>query len=311
MPVFTTQISPIDSARPGKVQFSRSPLANPFIDTSMGYLVLRNSTNNFSIAPQSGNSYQIGNSIGTAMVIGRFNRTDSLTIRDITNIVTGGDYNYRVYAYRYGADNVLGNNTVASRGTSYDTINFVTAQATSVLNFSTAPKVIYIYCTTNHYTIGINNIAALPQSLNISPNGFNPISKELFTFSFDKKMVLIKLEKQSLIRKSNLLKIDVLSQENQHLVLTSNIPSQLCDSEDPNIRAVVNLSAGVFQIIGDFEEENIQCQIYDLSNVRKILTIEGGNNGNFIDLSSYNSGNYLVVLTKNNKQTHIKVSVIK
>lgn len=93
------------------IQFTA--LSDPFPqDTTTGYLILRD-TVNFTQFPansiRDGAQYAVGQRLGTALIVAQL-PTKSITNSQYTdsyNVVCGGSYAYRVYGYRYAADNIM------------------------------------------------------------------------------------------------------------------------------------------------------------------------------------------------------------
>ncbi len=88
-------------------------------DLTTGYLVLRNTSNSFS-APADGQTYSIGNTIGSAQVIAQLNNSALTTYTDVVSIACGNTYYYKVVAFRYGTDNINGNTYHPARGRAYN-----------------------------------------------------------------------------------------------------------------------------------------------------------------------------------------------
>jgi hypothetical protein len=95
-------------------------------DQTTGYMVVRSINGVFGV-PVDGTIYPIGSTIsGGGDVIDYVDHFNSLThsYSDFT-ANNNGTYCYRVYAYRYDADNINGNSFNASRGRAYNTNSFV------------------------------------------------------------------------------------------------------------------------------------------------------------------------------------------
>jgi hypothetical protein len=135
-PDFTAQVvtpSPIIPGLPGSLSFSWTAATDPYpSDGSLRYLVLRNTVNTFSSSPLDGSSYSIGSMIGSAQVVGIINNSGITTFTD-NSVMNGNKYYYRVYAFRYGVDNLNGNNFDDARGSAYNEDNYV------FVNWPTSP----------------------------------------------------------------------------------------------------------------------------------------------------------------------------
>jgi len=86
-------------------------------DSTTGYLILRNITNSFS-DPQDGTNYTAGQSIGSATVVASIVGSNRITFTDNTNLACGQTFFYKVYAYRFNADNQ--SNSSTARGRAYN-----------------------------------------------------------------------------------------------------------------------------------------------------------------------------------------------
>lgn len=100
-------------------------------DNVQGYMVLRSTTNAFQ-SPQDGVVYGIGNMLGNAIVIGLINTTNNITFTDnltgVPAIPCGGQYYYRIYAYRYGPDDI-DQGSGPARGRAYNESSYAAASA--------------------------------------------------------------------------------------------------------------------------------------------------------------------------------------
>ncbi|HRE97530.1 MAG TPA: hypothetical protein PK637_12230, partial [Flavobacteriales bacterium] len=77
--------------------------------------------------PVDGTTYTVGATIaGGGEVIAYVDNTSSAT-HSYTDLSANdnGTYCYRVYAYRFGTDNINGNSFDVARGRAYNTTNFV------------------------------------------------------------------------------------------------------------------------------------------------------------------------------------------
>lgn len=127
-PIFASQtvsLTGITPGMPGSVTFTWLPATDPNpADNTVGYIVLRDPSNVFSVIPQDGTTYSVGSVLGTATVVGQINNSLTTTFTDNT-VMNGNVYNYRVYAFRYSTDNVNGNSFNGARGRAYNETNFV------------------------------------------------------------------------------------------------------------------------------------------------------------------------------------------
>ncbi|HCA83034.1 MAG TPA: hypothetical protein DEP18_04545 [Flavobacteriales bacterium] len=95
-------------------------------DNTTGYMVVRSSVGVFG-TPVDGTTYTVGATIaGGGEVIAYVDNTSSAT-HSYTDLSANdnGTYCYRVYAYRFGTDNINGNSFDVARGRAYNTTNFV------------------------------------------------------------------------------------------------------------------------------------------------------------------------------------------
>lgn len=110
---------------PGSITFSWTAATDPYpTDNTIGYVILRNTSNSFPTVPFDGTSYSIGSVLGGATVVGQINNSATTTFTDNT-VMNGSSYYYRVYAFRYGIDNFNGNSYDNARGRAYNETNFV------------------------------------------------------------------------------------------------------------------------------------------------------------------------------------------
>ncbi len=100
-------------------------------DNVQGYMVLRSTTNTFQ-PPQDGVVYGIGNMLENAIAIGLINGTNNITFTDnllgVPPIPCGGQYYYRIYAYRYGPDDI-DQGSGPARGRAYNENFYASASA--------------------------------------------------------------------------------------------------------------------------------------------------------------------------------------
>lgn len=90
-------------------------------DSTIGYIILRDSINSFT-NPSDSIVYAVGSSIGTAKVIANINYSSTLTYTDNYAFACGETYYYKIYAFRFGNDNLNGNSYNAARGRAYNEI---------------------------------------------------------------------------------------------------------------------------------------------------------------------------------------------
>jgi hypothetical protein len=88
-------------------------------DSTTGYIILRDTINSFS-NPSDSIVYPVGSSIGTAKVIANINYSSTLNFTDNYAFNCGTTYYYKMYAFRFGNDNINGNSFNAARGRAYN-----------------------------------------------------------------------------------------------------------------------------------------------------------------------------------------------
>jgi hypothetical protein len=88
-------------------------------DSTTGYIILRDTINSFT-NPSDSIVYAVGSSIGTAKVIANINYSSTLNFTDNYAFACGETYYYKIYAFRFGNDNINGNSYNASRGRAYN-----------------------------------------------------------------------------------------------------------------------------------------------------------------------------------------------
>lgn len=126
---------------------------NPFVTDSYpsdgvtGYIVLRNLVNSFT-DPVDGIIYAAGSTLGTATVIANIDNSQTGTYTDAT--APCNTYYYRVYAYRYGADN--SGNTSSERGRAYNEAAFASGTVNTPLVVSAGTD--GTICQGESYTLG-------------------------------------------------------------------------------------------------------------------------------------------------------------
>jgi gliding motility-associated-like protein len=102
------------------VTLSWTPVPDPVSnDIAMGYIILRNTADVFS-DPVDGTTYNPWDVLGGATVVSNITpSTNAFYLDNISVPCTGGLY-YRIYAYRYGTDNLNGNTYNVARGRAYN-----------------------------------------------------------------------------------------------------------------------------------------------------------------------------------------------
>lgn len=131
-PTITAQTVTPTSSGAGDLTFSWTAATDAnAADHSIGYMILRNTTNTFTV-PVDGVTYTVGSTLGSATVLSEINSSATVTYTDNTT-VSGNCYYYRVYAFRYGTDDLNGNNFDDSRGRAYNQTNFITVNCLTVL----------------------------------------------------------------------------------------------------------------------------------------------------------------------------------
>lgn len=139
--------SSVTPGMPGTLTFSWASATDLFpADNSIGYLIIRNTSNSFPANPSDGYTYSIGDNVGPATVVGILNGSANNTFTDNT-VMNGNKYYYRVYAFRYFTDNINGNSYNTTRGRAYNETNFVfvnfpytTPLAVELVSFSAHPQ---------------------------------------------------------------------------------------------------------------------------------------------------------------------------
>ena len=110
-----------------QVTLSWNSCTDPYMaDLTQGYIILRNTTNNFT-EPTDGTSYLPGDLIDNATVIANISSTSTTSYTDNSAIPCGDNLYYRVYCYRYTDDNAYGNNYHKARGRAYNETVFAAA----------------------------------------------------------------------------------------------------------------------------------------------------------------------------------------
>lgn len=99
-------------------------------DNTTGYMILRNTVNNFPTIPTDGTTYIDGSMLGPAVVVGHSN-TNSYT--DNFTIPCGTSVYYRIYTYRYTTDDANGNSFNVARGRAYTESVYASASVTAPL----------------------------------------------------------------------------------------------------------------------------------------------------------------------------------
>ena len=114
-----------------QVTLSWSPtITDPYpADNTTGYLILRNTSNSFT-NPTDGLTYAAGAFIGSAEVLASLNGSGNNSYVDAVSLSCNDTYYYRIYPYRFSADNQ--GNTDAARGRAYNENQFASAQVSLV-----------------------------------------------------------------------------------------------------------------------------------------------------------------------------------
>ena len=124
----TVTPSSVVAGNPGSITFSWVAATDPNpSDNTTGYIVLRNTSNSFAAPPSDGLIYTTGNTIGGATLVGEILNSATTTFTDNT-VMNGSSYYYRVYAFRYGADNMTGTGFPLAdnaRARAYNETNYV------------------------------------------------------------------------------------------------------------------------------------------------------------------------------------------
>ncbi len=99
-------------------------------DNIQGYLIMRCPTEDIATAliPEDGKIYQTGDLLGSAVVLAN---TNEISYTDYFSINCGESFTYRIFTYRYSADN-LGEDILPTyaRGRAYNEVNFAENVAT-------------------------------------------------------------------------------------------------------------------------------------------------------------------------------------
>jgi len=101
-------------------------------DDNERYIILRNTSNVFG-TPADGQFYFVGDNIGGAIVVANIPSSQTLTFVDTVSVPCPTGLFYEIFAYRYGFDDVFGNNYNPARGSAYNETSFGAAQVIGVL----------------------------------------------------------------------------------------------------------------------------------------------------------------------------------
>ena len=107
------------NVKPDNVDLSWSLASDPnSADLCQGYLILRILEKEINQAqnPSNGTSYLKGDKLGTALVVDNVSKSSVSTYTDSINLDCNESYIYRVIAYRYKQDDILGNGIPPSNG---------------------------------------------------------------------------------------------------------------------------------------------------------------------------------------------------
>lgn len=132
-------------------------------DSTQGYLILRIPLNqiNSSQTPVDGRIYRIGDFLGSAIVVGVINYSGSTRFVDRFSLPCGEKFVYRVYAFRYRADDLREDiRPENGRGRSYNEQNYAEVQVEKP--FPPAPSILVVdnklkFCETDSAIITLNN----------------------------------------------------------------------------------------------------------------------------------------------------------
>ncbi len=124
-------ITPLLTATPNgsftQVTLTWNPCVDPYpTDATQGYIILKNTSNSFA-DPVDGISYIAGALIGPATVVANITSSTTTAFTDNTSILCGENMYYRIYTYRYSADNSALSSTDVARGRAYNETNFGSA----------------------------------------------------------------------------------------------------------------------------------------------------------------------------------------
>jgi gliding motility-associated-like protein len=103
-------------------------------DGTQGYMILRNTSNTFG-TPLDGHTYTTGDNIGGAAVIALISSSQTLTYTDNITVPCAPGLYYRIYSFRFNADDVHGNDYDVARGRAYneDESSYGSTQVTAPL----------------------------------------------------------------------------------------------------------------------------------------------------------------------------------
>jgi|GEM_PF-2772283 len=130
-----TQLNTV--VKPDFVELSWSPTSDNYNDAVQGYLILRILQKDIALVqtPANGTTYNKGDSLGSALVVDNENASLTTSYTDSFYFDCNDSYVYRIYAYRYNVDDLLGNKIAPSngRGRTYNFINFAEATVRKTL----------------------------------------------------------------------------------------------------------------------------------------------------------------------------------
>ncbi|NNM15654.1 MAG: T9SS type A sorting domain-containing protein [Bacteroidia bacterium] len=182
---------------PGSITFGWTPAVDPYpADGVIKYLILRN-TFNFFGSPVDGTSYMLGQPMGFgSSVIGIVNSSTINTFTDNT-VMNGLRYYYRVFAFKYGMDNINGNTYANERGSAYGTpsvlVNwpFTTPLPIELISFTgeyLEDRVLLNWSTATEINNDYFTIERSRDGLNFEPIGFVDgagYSTQLLNYKFE------------------------------------------------------------------------------------------------------------------------------
>lgn len=153
------------------VTLSWTPVTDPYPDdNTIGYLILRNTTNTFT-DPVDSTTYEVNDLIGSATVVANISPSTTSSFTDIITVPCTSSIYYRVYAFRYGSDDLQVYDF--ARGRAYNETQFaaytVTVPAVTDPTFAAAD--VTSFCSDNP-----------PASITLTADGSGP-TLEWFTGS--------------------------------------------------------------------------------------------------------------------------------
>ncbi|GAB5466802.1 MAG: hypothetical protein Kapaf2KO_22380 [Candidatus Kapaibacteriales bacterium] len=136
------------------------------LDNTQGYIVLRAIQGQTMGVPEDGKIYTVGQSIGQASVLAVLNSSATLFQHPISEVNCENNYQYAVYAFRFGKDDETNDDIVSplnARGRSYNETEVASALLELELpqkpDFTEGDRVIE-FCSGDEATIVISNVSA-------------------------------------------------------------------------------------------------------------------------------------------------------